>query len=503
MMPRAAAIVASDCRYDHRCDACIERIEEMNRTRCHVVVMALLIGLLSGISGQARAAGADFCWAETTGRNAGTIPTTCTAAEERNGALCYPKCATGYSSDGVLGCIQNCPANATNDGLFCGWPSYKVREYPAWDRAVCFNNHPTGCWQTVPTFGLWVENCKAGFKHVLGFCEKITIDCAAEGLAGSRIANSCAKKLYARETILPACGSGQEYDAGLCYTPCSKGTGVGPMCWQPGPPGWVQCGMGWAETQAICDQNIASQVISVVDAVVSTTVLIGSVGASATAVSAKQATKSVFTKGAWTGLQKITKANVKEVLLKTARTTAISSMTSVPDAVLTTTNGAIENIWDIGRLQHDSPAMTQVERDYAIAQVALNTAAWFDPTGITGVVAAYSKPLCKDVSAMTPVVPSTAPEGAVATLMENPQSVQTAFGVQIQSAQVEYDAAAAALARSTAAYIAAPAVTKPALQVQMTVAQVAMAVKKAELDRVKLASAQFNASATKWQAALQ
>lgn len=32
--------------------------------------------------------------------------------------------------------------------------------------------------------------------------------------------------------VVPGCGDGQEYDAGLCYSPCAAGYhGVGPMCW--------------------------------------------------------------------------------------------------------------------------------------------------------------------------------------------------------------------------------------------------------------------------------
>ena len=463
-------------------------------------LVALLLGLILGFSSQAFGQGADFCWSETWGRGVGLIPATCGADQEKNGALCYPRCPAGYVSDGVAGCIQSCPAGATDDGLFCGWPSYKAAEYPAWDAAKCRANHPTGCWQTVPTIGLWVENCRTGYKHVVGFCEKSSIDCAAMGFAGNRIANSCAKKVYFRDTALPTCGSGQEYDAGLCYSACSNDAdGVGPICWAKGPPGWVQCGMGWAETQAICDQNISQQVISVVDAAVSTTMLIGSLGASAAVSTGAKAGTGVFTKAAWEGVKKIGKAGVKTVLLDVAKSTAIGAIPSVPDAVLTTTNGTIEQIWQIGQLEHDSPNMTQIERDHAIAQIALNTAAWLDPTGVTGVVAAYSKPVCKDVSAMTTrSLGPTAPSGGLVEMMEGRQSLLNNFSLQQADAQADYNSTTALVTKLQTAYISATGDAKTSLQSSLTAAQTQQRTAKTQLDKVVAAKNQFVAVSSRW-----
>ncbi|MDP9199496.1 MAG: hypothetical protein M3O07_09830 [Pseudomonadota bacterium] len=465
-------------------------------------LVALLLGLILGFSSQAFGQGADFCWSETWGRGASmAIPTVCGVDQEKNGALCYPKCQAGYVSDGVAGCIQSCPAGARDDGLFCGWASYKAAEYPAWDAAKCRANHPTGCWQTVPTIGVWVENCRAGYKHVVGFCEISELNCPAMGLAGNRIANSCAKKHYFRDTALPACGSGKEYDAGLCYDACKDGAdGVGPVCWAKGPPGWVQCGAGWAATQAICDQNIAQQVISVVDAAVTSTMLIGSLGATAAISTGAKASTTVFKKAAWEGVKKIGKAGVQNVLLSTAKATAIGAATSVPDAILTTTNGTVEQLWQIGQLEHDSPNMTQVERDHAIAQIALNTAAWLDPTGITGVVAAYTKPICKDVSAMTaqPAPAATEPTGGIAELMDSHEALLSNFTLQQSAAQAEYTSATALVTKLQSAYNSATGDAKTQLQAQLSAAQAEQQAAKLQLDKVTAARAQFAAVATKW-----
>jgi hypothetical protein len=48
----------------------------------------------------------------------------------------------------------------------------------------------------------------------------------------------CYRDSYGRGVGTPMkCAAGQQYDAGLCYTPCQDGyKGVGPVCWQSCPP---------------------------------------------------------------------------------------------------------------------------------------------------------------------------------------------------------------------------------------------------------------------------
>lgn len=48
---------------------------------------------------------------------------------------------------------------------------------------------------------------------------------------------------------LPLCEAGQEYDAGLCYDPCSEGySGVGPVCWE-------RCPVDFIDDGAFCRKN--------------------------------------------------------------------------------------------------------------------------------------------------------------------------------------------------------------------------------------------------------
>ncbi len=52
------------------------------------------------------------------GRGAGSPLNSCASNEEKDGALCYPKCKAGYDGVGPV-CWANCPAGFKNDGATC------------------------------------------------------------------------------------------------------------------------------------------------------------------------------------------------------------------------------------------------------------------------------------------------------------------------------------------------------------------------------------------------
>ena len=344
------------------------------------------------VSGEALA-NTSFCWKETWGTGATTgLPSTCGPNQELNGRFCYDKCSQGYTSNRMTGCIQNCPSGSVDDGLFCGWRSYKAAEYPIWDKSLCQSKHPAvGCRK----IGLlWVEKCKAGYKHVLGFCEKKTIDCAGFANAGKRIANSCAKKTYSRAPKRASCPAGKEFSGGFCYESCgANAVRRGPMCWGTCPPGWVECGMGCAKSRNECTDAITGQVVSVLDSAASIALLVGTAGASA-------AGKNIMSKAAWTGFKKLGKKKVKGALKDVLKGVAVSGAVQVPGNVVDVAGDTAEFIWDIGDIESNT-TMSEIEKQHAIAEISLKSAALFDPSGIVGIVAAYTKPVCKDVTSAT------------------------------------------------------------------------------------------------------
>ena len=174
------------------------------------------------------AAAAQGCWRNSYGRGAGTVPSTCNAGQEKNGALCYPNCAAGYYGVGPA-CWQNCPSGYRDDGAYCAKPSSYGRGggYVIWDGDVCQRDNPqTGCEQ----YGaLWYPKCRANF-HAVGCCV-----CSPDCPSGmTDIGASCAKKSYGRGAGSPlVCPAGTENQSSLCYNLCPSGyTGNGPLCYQ-------------------------------------------------------------------------------------------------------------------------------------------------------------------------------------------------------------------------------------------------------------------------------
>ncbi|MFZ4662402.1 MAG: Ig-like domain-containing protein [Caldilineaceae bacterium] len=60
----------------------------------------------------------DFFGKNTYGRGAGGPVSVCPVGLERNGALCYPRCAAGFVGNGPV-CFQRCPAGYKDDGATC------------------------------------------------------------------------------------------------------------------------------------------------------------------------------------------------------------------------------------------------------------------------------------------------------------------------------------------------------------------------------------------------
>jgi len=190
------------------------------------------------------------CWLKAYGRGVGKPITTCHKGDEKNGLLCYPECETGYTGVGPV-CWQNCLNNYRDDGAFCYKPSSYGRGagYPLWSKQKCNDENSNGC----EKYGLlYYPKCKTGF-HNVGCCI-----CSPDCPSGQTdIGISCAKKSYGRGAGTPlTCEDGEQYDAGLCYTPCSEGyDNVGPVCWGRCPQGFTQCG-------ALClkNQSCSSQI---------------------------------------------------------------------------------------------------------------------------------------------------------------------------------------------------------------------------------------------------
>ena len=399
-----------------------------------------MIAELAGDFSQKSPEGPQFCWRDSYGRGAGTVPRSCPAGmSEDTAGLCYPNCKPGYKQF-VTMCIRQCPPGYTDDGgLFCYKPAPYERYAFPWKFGDSLNMNDAlarckassagrrdGC-------GIYNSNtmvytdCRAGYKTAPVLTNLCTPVCPSDMV---EFGVSCMKPSYDRGVgQLMSCSSGMQRDAGLCYNGCSNGfTGVGPVCWNQCPAKLpYSCGMGCAADKSACDSAITDQVTAPLIAAGSIALTIVTAGGgSAAANAAKTAGK--------TGAQIAAKAAAKETArrsLKASVKAALTRMAKVPivkEVAIDTAIGSTIGVMiygysgtsaDFGYLklrdaikqivisrmltkvddkQIDAVVNTVMEGAEAKAGVDVDFP-WtsLDPTGIADTVIAYNYPVCTDV----------------------------------------------------------------------------------------------------------
>ncbi|RHY28104.1 hypothetical protein DYB32_006254 [Aphanomyces invadans] len=322
---------------------------------------------------------APFCWLNSYPRGVGKVPSSCAAGQERIGLLCYPNCPPGMSRKG-LDCHSNCPEGLEDQGLFCRKKEYGrgvgfpwkygdgLSDHGMFER--CEAAHGTG---NCEKYGLIVyPKCEEGYTAFgCSTCRPKPPNCQEYGLAG-RFDLSCAKKVVIGDPELGTCASGEERDAGLCYKQCKTGfSGVGPVCWGPPPSGWVRCGMGAATTSTQCAEIMVDQIMSVGEMVLNV----------CTAFSSSSA--------------KALQAPVDSEILAKLKN-GWKSIKSKPEV-----KNAIKAYENADRVKTGYEAIEDLEEartaeDYV--RFAATIASILDPTGMAGVIAAYTYSTCDKVA---------------------------------------------------------------------------------------------------------
>lgn len=322
---------------------------------------------------------ANFCWKTSYGRGAGRPISSCPAGTQKNGALCYPKCRSGYVGVGPV-CWQTCPRGFRNDGAFCAKPKPYGRGagYP-WkfgDKPFNLSGAKKRCERSHGSCSkngaLYYPNCKPGFYN-FGCCT-----CSPRCQKGQKdIGVSCAKKSYPRGAgKVLSCAAGTDYDAGLCYRRCRRGfKGVGPVCWGQAPRGWVSCGMGAAKNSQACRSAMSNQVMSVGTLALTVASLGTSTAAVGATKSVSSARKLTELRAKLAKLQQVYKRNKKDI---DRLSKAKKSSTARQEAALLRMNARRASPEDIARVS---------------AQIA----AVLDPSGVSDTVAAYTFPKCNKV----------------------------------------------------------------------------------------------------------
>lgn len=321
----------------------------------------------------------EFCWRNSYGRGIGTIPQACAAGEDRIGLLCYPKCPVNTVRVG-FDCHSTCPAGFRDDGLFCRLAEYGRGGGYAWQfgdplndsgmyRRCEADNGAGNCEKN----GLIVyPKCKPGYSAFgCCICRPNAPNCAALGLGG-QVDLSCAKKVIIGSPRIGQCGSDEDSNGGLCYKKCTTNyKGVGPVCWGQPPNGWVECGMGAAKDSVTCAKIIGDQVMSVGSLALN----IATLGSSSTASAASKAdpSKLAALQNAWNAIK-------DKPVVKAA------------EATFDAASKASKGYKSVSQLM-----VAETEADYV--RLAATIASILDPTGVAGVIAAYSYDKCDRVSA--------------------------------------------------------------------------------------------------------
>jgi len=329
-----------------------------------------------------------FCWKDTFGRGVGTIPTSCGSDEENIAGLCYKKCPSGYYRNGI-DCYQSCKDGLTDDGLFCIRNDYG-RGAGYISNGDCEHHHGH---DNCEKWGLiWYPKCHEGYHNDdCCICVPNSFSCDDLGFNG-QVGNSCAKHVIDQIGTIPhGCGDGKQLQAGLCYHDCKDGYhGIGPVCWSNTPKGWVGCGAGDAETSLDCTDTITGQITSVFNSAVKiTTLIIPGVEEADVAEDAATDAGSIAEDASQeaddgTGLLKKFKkllAAFKLLLKNEPKIKAVVDAGKDP-------NVTPQKLLDAAGLNNTAD----------IIRFSASLANFFDPTGVSGVVAAFSYPLCSEIS---------------------------------------------------------------------------------------------------------
>eukprot|EP00937_MAST-01D_sp_MAST-1D-sp2_P007684 g7684.t1 len=365
------------------------------------------------------------------------------------GWMMYPKCKKGYHAFGCCLCRPDkidCPAENLNWGVDLSCAKKVHIGNP--QLGICKAGHEM-------YGGLCYEKCKKadGVQwHNFGccLCRPPVPTCKDDDL-DPWFDLSCAKRIYIGSPQIGECEDGQEMDAGLCYEKCDAGyRGTGPVCWGKAPGSWVECGMGAAVDDTTCGLQTADQVVSVLQTIgfiasLGTTgagVNQGIAGAKKASWSAMKAgLKSSFKGGATAALKRGLKAVTKrtsrnalekarqqayEAMKRTAKKATDGSIfdlstdagklaqkeftktkrslgdklkafaVAVVEVINRAGTAAVENFMMAQKVV-DAVAVasadeTMTDEDYT--REAANYASYADPSGVAGIIGAYTFPQC-------------------------------------------------------------------------------------------------------------
>ena len=314
---------------------------------------------------------ARFCWKDAYTRRLGRLPQECGAGQERFGLLCYDVCPPNMERHPITGsCRSTCPqGDFYDDGIYCKLREQTYDRPGYWWSSSCRNDHGT----CEKCFTKSYPKCRANYHSTwyCSACERDPINCPALNLDDALFSSGCKKRSIAaifQNPRWPSCGSDEEYSAGLCYQKCSGGDmGIGLVCWSGAPEGWVDCGFGAARTPEDCASAVDEQTTAAVELL--TFFLVP--GVSLAATYEEKQTK-------FFELLRVFKKLIDQGIIENNDLELLGEQGYMLATLVNNLDG----------MEQDD--LTEAE----IVRYVATLAEAFDPTGISGVLAAYSYDKC-------------------------------------------------------------------------------------------------------------
>lgn len=354
----------------------------------------------------------DFCWRDSKPRGVGTIPTGCEPGKTEQDGLCYSPCPNGMRGVGPV-CWSSCPSGYRDMGAVCHIDK-PLTTGGSW---TCSSKDLFGdCY----AWG-WHHHCPSGYTNAGAFCALDTPS-TPPGFSGTGLDPMKNSQGRGAGTIPENCGPNKDNQAGLCYNKCPAGyAGAGPVCWgqAPTPPqvkkAWVECGMGAAASKSSCASATFSQVSSVGMAVVNIALLVTTAGAGSEALDAaedaakgaNEATKvgEDAAKGGEEADQEASKVKQLVQWFKNRK----GDLDAMQEKFKTEHPDAYKKMLDANKARKVAQKgykaatvvdeLTTAQSPEDITRAALQAASMVDPTGLTGVAAAYDYAKCSDMPA--------------------------------------------------------------------------------------------------------
>jgi hypothetical protein len=347
-----------------------------------------------------------LCWKRSFGRGVGTVPTNCSTGQDKDAGLCYPSCRSAYKGVGPV-CWSSCPSDFRDDGAFCAKPAPYGRGggYP-WQFGDAFNDsgmisrceRDNGQGNCEKDGAIYYPKCKANF-HKVGCCV-----CSPDCPSGTTdIGVSCSKDTYGRGVgQIPACTSGLQNDAGLCYGACPRDfDGVGPVCWGKCPAEFpVACGAGCAVSKEACGAAVTDMTLNTVSVAVNLfSFVAGGPGVTAAAKTAAQAGVKAAGKVAAQGGFKTLSSGLQSGMKAYAKDFAKVFLKDYARNQVMDPRNAFSNAFSIASLAGKKGTSLAAANEAAKEMGTLKTESQFDytlfmsadPTGIASMVYSFAK----------------------------------------------------------------------------------------------------------------